>query len=437
MRFLDNIQLVVIELPIKPNINLDISITFKYYCSQSKYISFNTESILMDNRGRLFPYTPNKELYHWEINIIIPQSWHIISAGKIIKKTLKHNGQHLTIGGDNGNLSFVIAATLKTTETADENTITLLYPRQYLNQARTLMNLAKTIIGMYQSKYGNPFNTRLNIAILPGDFNIYFDGDNIVIPTSLLEKIKEEGKNPKEREKIYFINLVQQLSNYWWNNISLAHPDEIWLQNGIKDYSALLNIGEFYGQGEFYQSIEKLQRQYINSIGYRENISIVKGACGLGRDWQVIYPLNILLIHTLNFLVKGNIVQVLQEFKKQGDCSWNKLVNLINKKYNLDLKWLTDNFVKRHPKCTWELTKVEWEEREFKGNFLEKNKGWKGPVEILLIYKDHETLYKWDGLSSIPIKEELTKIIIDPFLYLPGNISGIAYENKVINQMGL
>jgi hypothetical protein len=80
---------------------------------------------------------------------------------------------------------------------------------------------------------------------------------------------------------------------------------------------------------------------------------------------------------------------------------------------------------------------VEWEKKEFKGNFLEKNKGWKGPVEILLVYEDQETLYKWDGLTLIRAKEEIKKIIIDPNLYIPGNTSGVVYENNILKEVSL
>ncbi|SES94037.1 hypothetical protein [Anaerobranca gottschalkii] len=437
LRFLNNIQLLIIELPIKPSISLDLTLTFKYYCSQSQYISFNSESILIDNRGRLFPYTPEDGKYYSEVNLIIPQSLHIISGGKIIRKTLKHNGQHLTIGGDSSNLSFIMTPSLKTTETIGDITITLLYPRQYLNQARTLINLTKLIVQKYLDNYGNPNNLLINIAIIPGDFEIYFDGDNIIIPTSLLERIKEEGKNPKEREKLYFINLVHQLSKYWWNNLSLTHPDEIWLLNGVTKYSALLTIKDTYGDECFYQMIAKLQQNYVNSIGYRENISIIKSSYGLGRDWEINYPLNVLLIHTLNFLSNGKINQILQQIKQEQQLSWTKLITLINKKYDLDLKWLTDNFIKKHSKCSLELTKVEWEKSEFKGNFLEKNKGWKGPIEILLVYEDNETLYKWDGLTLIKTKEDIKKIIIDPNLYIPGNTSGVVYENNFLKEVSL
>lgn len=431
VKFYNNQQLVILDLPIKPSGTVDISVTFKYYCSQSDYLSFKKDNIMLNNKGGLFPHSPNTKNYDCFIHLTIPQGWHIFSGLKEISKNIKFDGQHLVLkGGSTDFISMVMASSLKTSDNVDDLTINVLYPRAYLNQVRTIVKLSKQLLTYYSNQYGRITNNSLNIAIVNGDFEKYFDGSNVVFSSSWLETIKENGKSPKDRERLIFSDLSKLISEFFWTDLVIKNPDESWLKEGISEYTSLLALKRLYGDEFFVEKISELQYRYVNSVGYSQGLSLVNASYGLGKNTDLCSPLNVLLIHCLSFLTEDRIDELLVYIRGQKSVEWKDFISIIKDKFSIDLNWLTENYVTRHKKANASLSRLELEGSYLKGSLVDPQKVWKGPVELTLVAEEGKLNCRWDGLSPIPVTERLVEVVLDPNSYIPGNVSGKLYPLK-------
>lgn len=426
VRFFNNLQMLIIELPINPPGKGSINLTFKYYCTQSPYISFAENSFSIDNRGGFFPFALPKSNYPAEVELVIPHSWHLL-AGDKISKALKHDGQHIKYNTTSNKLSVMSAASLKTNDTFDNISISLLYPRPYLNQARAIINLTKKIL-LFLHNIIESLSNDINIAIVDGNFNSYFDGANILLSSSFLQAIKAKGKTPKDRERLLYAELARLIPNYLRGNICTIHPDEKWVLEGIIEYLGLAAVKDCYGQDEYLRLIANYQFLYKESVGYKEKLAISKTSKGLGKNLDLNYPLNILLFHSLDFLTRGKLLNTISQMNSWNNLSWEVLEEKLSESLNTNIKWFTKNFITRHRPIELGISRFEEENLILKAFLHNPDSLWKAPVELKLIMDDCTTSLLWDGVSPIQTTGKLKEVVLDPNLYIPGNTKPKIYK---------
>ncbi len=425
VKFYDNLQLVIIELPILPSGRIKLNITFKYYSTHNSNLIFSNDSVLLNNFYGFFPFIPTYYTYLAEVHIKMPEGWHIISGCVQDDKVVKYSNQMVTLHGTNKDLSFVFCSSLKTTENLDFGEFNLLYPRPYLNQARTITSLSKEVIKFFTDTFG-PLNAKyINIAVVYGNFTPYFDGCNIVFPTSWLDSIKEEGKTPKDREKLIYSSLCMYLSCLWWRNVDFSSLDSLWLVDGFQRYTGLLAIKEKFGMEEYTNLIKDLQSNYLKSEGFIQGIPLDK-VPSFSHEQLLSkgYPLNVLIIRVLEFLSKGNFKLLCNDAMRWEGMSWDKLSNYFTENFSEDIKWVSDSYVAKHKVANLNIKRLDVMTNSIKGNLVDLNKAWNGKVEIQLCYADNVETFVWDGISPITLKEELVGLLLDPNLYIPGSLEG-------------
>lgn len=435
VRFFENLQMLVIELPINPSGKASINLTFKYYCTQSPYISFAENSFNIDNRGGFFPFALPKSNYPAEVGLVIPHGWHLLAGADKISKTLKHDGQHIKYNTTSNKLSVMSAASLKTSDAFDNISISLLYPRPYLNQARAIINLTKKILFFLHSRIGG-LGTDINIAIVEGNFKSYFDGTNILVPSSFLQEIKDKGKTPKDRERLLFTELAKLIPNCLLKNICTIHPDEKWVLEGIIEYLGLAAVKDSYGQDEYLRLITNYQLLYKESVGYKEKLPISQTSKGLGKNSDLNYPLNVLIFHSLDFLTQGKLINTLSRMNTWDYLGWEVLEGKLIESLNIDIKWLTKIFIIKHKPIELGINRLEEQNLILKASLDNPDSLWKGPVELKLIMDDYITALMWDGVSPIQTTGKLKEVALDPNLYIPGNTKPKVYnlENNDNNE---
>lgn len=368
VRFYNGLQLVVIELPMLPNANTKINITFKYYCTQNDYISFNKGNFLLNNNAGFFPHIPTGDVYECEAVVSMPEGWNLMTGCTEVKKDIKYSGQVVTVIGDNNGLSFIGCPSLRTSDSFGGMSINLLYPRQYLNQARLLNGLTKGLSEYFLTTLGKGSIDKVNIAVVQGPFDPYFDGSNIVFPCEWLDSIKSLGKTPKEREKLIFMDLSALFSKMWWSQVNVKHPDDVWLKDGFSEYFALLAIENKYGNSDFRERVRELQLLYRESRGFLEGLTLRNASYGMGKELDEVYPLNILLIHLLHFVLDKDFFSFSQEFTSWDDLNWDNVEEYIHKVFDKDISWIRECYILKHNNVNTNLARIDYDGIVLKGN---------------------------------------------------------------------
>ena len=425
VRFFNNLQLIIFELPITPTDALKINVTFKYYCTQNEYVSFNDCLFMLNDQNGLFPHVPTNDQYTVEAILNTPKNWNLITGCKEQKKVAKFNGQTVSISGDSNGLSIIGGTLTRSTDYIRDLEINLLYPEQYFDEVKLITALTKEIVEFYLTSLGAFKSGIINVAIVDGNFEAYFDGSNMVFSCGRLDSVKTFKESPAAIKEKLYRELSKLISKLWWTQVNVEHPDDQWLVNGFCDYTALLCYKEEYGEDAFNNLITQLQWLYLKSPGLEERISIRSAAYGLGNNIDKVYPLNILLVHLLNFnLDDRGFFKLCGEITKWDSLNWERMEVYVDNKKG---QWIRDHYVLKHKELNPVLTRIDYEQGMLKVSLSDSSSIWVHPVELGLVYDDRTNIIPWDGNSAISVGRNLKSIIIDPNLYIPGNVGDKIY----------
>ncbi|WP_350344238.1 hypothetical protein PRVXT_000629 [Proteinivorax tanatarense] len=244
----DDVKVITTKLPVNPNLVNKVKLTYKYYCSPNYWVSIKKGSFFINASNFIFPQKPSNNNHPSLVCLTADKGLKLISGGNLIKQGVKGNKQLVKFKNNSCyGLSMVGDNLLKTRDSYRNYNITILYPRNYLNQARKINLIAKCILEHWDDFLPRPLDKSLNIIITSGNFHPFSDGINTVLPTWLLEKVKEKGKTPTEREQLLFDSLAPKLSKLWFKTIEVP-PNQDWLIDSLCLCASMHSFKKRYGK---------------------------------------------------------------------------------------------------------------------------------------------------------------------------------------------
>ncbi|WP_353893853.1 hypothetical protein PRVXH_000619 [Proteinivorax hydrogeniformans] len=258
----NEVKVISVKLPVNPKLLDKIKLTFKYYSTPNPWVSIKKDGFFVNANGYVFPQKPTDNNHPSKVSLASKKGLKLMCGGSITKDGFKADKQvvHFESKSCYG-LSVIGNNSLKSLDNYRNYNITILYPRKYLNQARKINAITKSLLEKWDSYLPYPLDKKINIILSDGNFTPFSDGVNTVLPTWLIDEIKEKGGTPKEREEILFKSLAPKIVKVWFKSIQVP-PSQKWFVESICDFAALHSFNWKYNENNIFKEPAWANKHY-------------------------------------------------------------------------------------------------------------------------------------------------------------------------------
>jgi len=308
-----------------------------------------------------YPAPPDEDYFKAHLKIIVPPEYTCISNGELMEKSrlnglekveeLEELGSHAYVFETKHPLkylTFIIGRFRKVQQDSKPLPIEVFETSDPHYQRRKLLNEAKEILRFYESKFGPfPFEKLTIVQRLWPTSGGHSPASFIVLnnlPQRLARSRLMDVSSPVDfsRWKEYFI--AHEIAHQWWGQgVSWKSYHDLWLSEGLAQFSSILYLSEKYGDKVFSSIMKKLSRWTEKKSEWG---AITMGSRLSYFDFEayqsIIYNKTSVVLNMLkDFLGEESFLRGLRKFfadHKYGAASTNDFIRAFMEVSEYDLK---------------------------------------------------------------------------------------------------
>lgn len=146
-------------------------------------------------------------------------------------------------------------------------------PAPLPDPSRSLENLARevaTTLAKLSAMFGPPAMQTVNVSPIPGHFGQGFAGMIYLSTLSYLPESQRPAHVQDSASRIFYSNLLlpHELAHQWWGNLVYCDSDQdVWLMEGLANYTALMMLEEEKGKKEATAVLLRYRDNLLASLG--------------------------------------------------------------------------------------------------------------------------------------------------------------------------
>ncbi len=239
---------------------------------------------LFSRRSYWYPSPPDDDYFQARLRIIVPPEYVCVSNGELVEQSKLNGGERIEVVEKIGSsvyvfetrhqvkyLSFIVGGLSKVKEDNDSLPFTLYSSSGISYQKKGLLDEAKKIVRLYESKFGSYPYEKLSIVQRLWSTSGGHSPSSFIVLNELPEMAEEErqfqnARSPVDlsRWKEYF--LAHEIAHQWWGQcVTWRTYHDQWLSEGLAQFASYLYLKEKYGDEASSQIIKKFSQWTVKS----------------------------------------------------------------------------------------------------------------------------------------------------------------------------